>query len=132
MMASATPLVGGIIEELEREDNERGPEPDEGEGLLLRVLVPPNPRAAGTDPSCLAPYGNGGVQCDHCGGWFGVTFWTCPACQSIALWERQVLMEDRPQLPLRPTPHERDGRDQAPAPARPHPRTARARLGSTR
>ncbi|MFH8736858.1 hypothetical protein [Streptomyces sp. NPDC017964] len=131
MMASVAPLVGGIFEEWEREDNERGPEPDEGEGLFLRVFVPPAPRAAGIDLGCLAPNGSGGLQCDQCGNWFGVTFWTCSACKSIAMWER-VLMEERPQLPLRPTPHERDGRDQAPAPARPHPRTARVRRGAPR
>jgi len=29
---------------------------------------------------------------------------------------------DRPPLPQRPTPHERDGRQPVPAPARPHSR----------
>lgn len=32
--------------------------------------------------------------------------------------------EDRPELPMRPTPHERDGREPEPQPAREHPSTA--------
>ncbi|MFM9681690.1 hypothetical protein [Streptomyces brasiliscabiei] len=85
MMASA-PLSGGLIDDLEREDNERGPEPDESEGLFLRVLVPYAPHAAGTDLHRLAPHGSGGMQCDTCGGWFGVTFWTCSTCAAVAAW----------------------------------------------
>jgi hypothetical protein len=85
MMASA-PLSGGLIDDLEREDDDLGPEPDESEGLLPRVLVPYAPHAAGPGPHHLAPHGSGGLQCDTCGGWFGVTFWTCPACAAFAAW----------------------------------------------
>ncbi|MFD6275056.1 hypothetical protein ACFWFI_05710 [Streptomyces sp. NPDC060209] len=51
------------------------------------------------------------LQCDTCSGRFGFTGWTCPACKALGLLT----------LPMRPTPHERDGRTEPPpAPARPH------------
>ncbi|MGW2706905.1 hypothetical protein [Streptomyces sp. NPDC001340] len=120
MMASA-PLSGGLIDDLERQDDDLGPEPDESEHQYLRVLLPYTPHAAGTAPTRLAPHGNSGLQCDTCGGWFGVTFWTCSACAALGACARPAVMENRPPLPMRPTPHERDGRDQPPAPVRPHP-----------
>ncbi|MDX3433890.1 hypothetical protein PV664_33955 [Streptomyces sp. ME01-18a] len=53
---------------------------------------------------------SGQLQCDQCSGWFGFTGWTCPACKQL-----------QGALPMRPTPHERDGRtEQPPPPARPH------------
>ncbi|MGW0653732.1 hypothetical protein ACWD4T_33960 [Streptomyces umbrinus] len=120
MMASA-PLSGGLIEDLEREDDDLGPEPDESEQQFLRVLLPYTPHAAGTGVVRLAPHGTSGNQCDTCGGWFGVTFWTCGACQAIPVHGQQAVMAGRPLLPVRPQPHERDGRGQPPAPVRPHP-----------
>ncbi|MER5556342.1 hypothetical protein ABT001_32595 [Streptomyces sp. NPDC002793] len=52
------------------------------------------------------------LQCDRCQGWFGYTGWTCPACLAVGA---------QMALPMRPTPHERDGRTEpSPAPARPH------------
>ncbi|WP_405669053.1 hypothetical protein OG379_41250 (plasmid) [Streptomyces sp. NBC_01166] len=59
-----------------------------------------------------APAENSGqLQCDRCSQWFGFTGWTCSACQALGLTA----------LPMRPTPHERDGRTEPPpAPARPH------------
>jgi hypothetical protein len=132
IMASAARLVGGIIEDLEREDDDLGPEPDESEHQFLRVLLPYTPHAAGTVPTRLAPHGNSGLQCDNCRGWFGVTLWTCPACQNlgyrltgvdwVASEQRRNAVMTQPQLPMRPTPHERDGQGQeAPEPVRPHP-----------
>ncbi|MFI6125372.1 hypothetical protein ACIBCU_37620 [Streptomyces sp. NPDC051064] len=54
---------------------------------------------------------SGQLQCDVCSGWFGFTGWTCPACKQL----------QGGALPMRPTPHERDGRTEPPpAPARPH------------
>lgn len=81
MMASA-PLTGGLIDNLEHEENERGPEPDESEGQFLRVLIPHV--GVGTSLHPLAPRGSGRMQCDRCGGWFGVTFWTCGTCQALS------------------------------------------------
>lgn len=124
MMASAR-LTGGLIDGLEREDDDLGPEPDESENLFLRVLIPHTARSAGITPHHLAPHGSGGLQCDTCGTWFGVTFWTCAACAAIRAQLRlPVTSQGRQPLPTRPTPHERDGRDQPPAPARPHPQGA--------
>ncbi|MFJ8982579.1 hypothetical protein [Streptomyces sp. NPDC102282] len=59
-----------------------------------------------------APAENSGqLQCDRCSGWFGFTGWTCPACQQL----------QGMALPMRPMPHERDGRTEpSPTPARPH------------
>lgn len=58
-----------------------------------------------------APESNGTVQCDQCGGRFGYTGWTCDACKQLR----------GAALPMRPTPHERDGRTEQPSePARPH------------
>ncbi|MEY9997315.1 hypothetical protein ABIE67_009434 [Streptomyces sp. V4I8] len=124
MIASPAPLAG-LFEDMEREDNGRGPEPDETEGQFLRVVMPYAAHGASIDLLPLAPHGSGGQQCDTCGGWFGVTFWTCPACAAYAVWQQPARMEDeRPPLPMRPTPHERDGRDHPPAPVRPHPQAA--------
>lgn len=132
MMASA-PLSGGLIDDLERKDDDLGPEPDETEGcLFLRGVVPYVARGAGTGLHRLVPHGNGGLQCDTCGGWFGVTFWTCPACLATGAWQRHAVMEERTRLPLRPTPHERDGRSQSPEPARSHPTVVAADPGSRR
>jgi len=65
---------------------------------------PPSAAPATTENS-------GQLQCDTCSGWFGFTGWTCPACQQL----------QGMTLPMRPTPHERDGRTEPPpAPARPH------------
>ncbi|MFJ1774981.1 hypothetical protein ACIOFQ_32850 [[Kitasatospora] papulosa] len=71
-------------------------------------------RCGGVAP---APTENSGqLQCDTCGQWLGVTGWTCSACQQL----------QGAALPMRPTPHERDGRtDPPPAPARPHAATPR-------
>ncbi|MCX4598337.1 hypothetical protein OG819_55360 [Streptomyces sp. NBC_01549] len=132
MMASVAPLVGGIIEDWEREDDDLGPEPDESEHQFLRVLLPYTPHAAGTVPARLAPHGNGQLQCAVCSGWFGVTLWTCSACQKLGYrltdsdWRagarRRNAVMTQPQLPMRPTPHERDGQGQEPPePVRPHP-----------
>ncbi|MFM9812816.1 hypothetical protein ACKI16_30415 [Streptomyces scabiei] len=129
-MMSSAPLSGGLIDDLEREDDERGPEPDETEALHLRILIPYASHGAGIERQPLAPHG-GGLQCDTCGGWFGVTFWTCSACQATGAWRHEPVAEERPPLPIRPTPHERDGRDQPPAPVRPHPRAHHWR-GSSR
>jgi hypothetical protein len=132
MMASAR-LTGGLIDDLEREDDDLGPEPDESEGLFLRVLIPRAARSVGTASHRLTPYGSGGLQCDTCGGWFGVTFWRCGACAAISARQRLAFASaQRQPLPTRPTPHERDGRDQPPAPARPHPHGALSALGSRR
>ncbi|WP_405535411.1 hypothetical protein OG426_55675 (plasmid) [Streptomyces canus] len=132
MMASAR-LAGGLIDDLEREDDDLGPEPDESEGLCLKVLIPRAARSAGTASRRLTPHGSGGLQCDTCGGWFGVTFWTCGACTAIRAQLRLALTsQGRQPLPTRPTPHERDGRDQPPAPARPHPQGALSALASRR
>ncbi|WP_370270837.1 hypothetical protein [Streptomyces sp. V4I8] len=132
MMAPAW-LTGGLIDELEREDDDLGPEPDEGESLFLAGVLAYAARPAGTVSHRMAPHGSGGLQCDICSGWFGVTFWTCPACAAISAWQRPVsASEERRPLPMRPTPHERDGRDQPPPPARPHPRGALSALASRR
>ncbi|MFB8030614.1 MULTISPECIES: hypothetical protein [unclassified Streptomyces] len=60
-----------------------------------------------------APAENSGqLQCDRCSVWFGFTGWTCPACLAVGA---------HMALPMRPMPHERDGRTEpSPAPARPH------------
>ncbi|MGW1620965.1 hypothetical protein [Streptomyces sp. NPDC002172] len=76
ILASAR-LAGGLIDDLEREDNERGPEPDETEGRLLRLVIP---TGAG---QVRLPLNGGGLQCADCGGWFGVTFWLCDACKDL-------------------------------------------------
>jgi len=57
-----------------------------------------------------APAESNQLQCDRCQGWFGYTGWTCPACLAVGA---------QMALPMRPTPHERDGRTEpSPAPAR--------------
>ena len=32
-------------------------------------------------------------QCDRCGGWFGLTAWTCSACQQLAHYLRMATLE---------------------------------------
>lgn len=102
MMASP---LGGLIEDLVREDNDRGPEPepDTGEGSI-RTLIPYTPQVAQIAAIApdRAPFAGGGLQCDNCGGWFGVTFWTCGACRAIAARQVETLMDDNRQLPLHP------------------------------
>ncbi|MZE76774.1 hypothetical protein [Streptomyces xinghaiensis] len=123
MARPGTVVTAGLIEDLESEDDRRGPERDETDSLSFRVILPHR--------RSRAPYGGSGQQCDICGGYFGVTFWTCSACQNLGYRlsgngraggaRRTPVMEERPPLPVRPTPHERDGRAQNPEPARPHP-----------
>ncbi|MGQ4459607.1 hypothetical protein [[Kitasatospora] papulosa] len=65
-----------------------------------------------TAPAPVPVESSGQLQCDTCSGWFGFAGWTCPACQQL---------QGAAALPMRPTPHERDGRTEpSPAPARPH------------
>uniref|UniRef100_A0AAU1M5V1 Uncharacterized protein n=1 Tax=Streptomyces sp. NBC_00148 TaxID=2903626 RepID=A0AAU1M5V1_9ACTN len=64
----------------------------------------------------LAVIGRIGVRCSDCRDFEAVVtrngVVTCPS---------PVHSESRPPLPVRPQPHERDGRqDQSPSPARPH------------
>lgn len=80
MTRPGTNVTAGLIEDMEREDDERGPEPDESELRVLRVLIP-----SVTARQPAAPRGSSGLQCDQCGGWFGVSFWTCSACAASAL-----------------------------------------------
>lgn len=133
MMASS---LGGLIEDLERDDNDAGPEPepDTGEGAI-RTLLPYTPQLARITASApdRAPFAGTGLQCDNCGGWFGVTYWTCEACKAIASQVR-TLKDDNRQSPLRSTPHMRDGRVKSSAElARLHPHASRRpRLGDGR
>ncbi|WP_431776268.1 hypothetical protein [Streptomyces cucumeris] len=55
--------------------------------------------------------------------------WKCRDCRDfervitrtgVANCTNTVHAETKPPLPMRPTPHERDGRQNAPQPARPH------------
>lgn len=69
-------------------------------------------RCGGVAPAPVPVESSGQLQCDMCSQWFGFTGWTCPACQAL---------QGAAALPMRPTPHERDGRTEpSPAPARPH------------
>ncbi|MEW2467895.1 hypothetical protein AB0919_23165 [Streptomyces sp. NPDC046994] len=87
-MMTPPPLIGGLFEDMESEDEDLGPMPDESEDQFLRVLIPHTPRSAGTGQHRrLTPHRNGGVQCDTCGFWFGVTFWTCAACAATGAWK---------------------------------------------
>ncbi|MGY4973471.1 hypothetical protein ACWGCC_30390 [Streptomyces nigrescens] len=53
-----------------------------------------------------------------------------PAPQDQRLDQLRATSADgRPQLPMRPTPHERDGRQDSPTPARPHSRAFLALAG---
>ncbi|MEW2497542.1 hypothetical protein AB0942_29005 [Streptomyces nodosus] len=72
----------GIIDDLEREDDDLGFEPDETEERLW-VRIPSVSGDTTVGVHRLAPHSSGLQQCDVCGGWFGVTFWTCPACQVL-------------------------------------------------
>ncbi|MFJ8982640.1 hypothetical protein [Streptomyces sp. NPDC102282] len=149
---SATTLTSrsGWLEDEERKDNQRGYERDETDQvhqLVHRLVADGDTRAESAgrharrtlaemapgyqrQPVLLltralsyrssaapAPAVNSGqLQCDRCQGWFGFTGWTCSACQQL----------QGAVLPMRPTPHERDGRTEPPpAPARPHAATPR-------
>ncbi|MCQ8194674.1 hypothetical protein [Streptomyces rugosispiralis] len=55
--------------------------------------------------------------------------WKCGDCRDfervitrtgVAICTSPVHAADKPKLPMRPTPHERDGRQDSPQPARPH------------
>ncbi|MFD7677444.1 hypothetical protein [Streptomyces sp. NPDC060187] len=115
----------GLIDDLVEDDDARGPEPDDD--ASLRVVLPFS--TFQVTALLASPAVSGLQQCERCGGWFGVTFWACAACQNLRLAKAHRLrtgagavMTDSPPLPMRPTPHERDGRDQPPRPpARPHP-----------
>ncbi|MCX4919948.1 hypothetical protein [Streptomyces sp. NBC_00687] len=72
------PVHAGLFDEMEDEDNARGPEPDDD--AFLRAVVPVPTHGTATP---LAPTGAGQLQCANCSGWFGVTFWVCAACQSL-------------------------------------------------
>ncbi|MFJ6661600.1 hypothetical protein ACIQNG_35415 [Streptomyces sp. NPDC091377] len=70
------PVTAGLYEDMEDQDNELGPEPEQDETecsqrLVLRVVIPtvPNPTAMPLQ------------QCAGCGGWFGVMSWYCSACR---------------------------------------------------
>ncbi|GGZ29531.1 hypothetical protein [Streptomyces nitrosporeus] len=79
---------------------------------VLLLARPLDFRPTDEAPQTLAaPLSNSGQQCDTCGTWFGYAGWTCAACQQL----------QGAALPMRPTPHERDGRTEpTPEPARPH------------
>jgi hypothetical protein len=99
MAAPTTRPLGGIVDDLEDEDNRRGYEEEPAVQLVLPLLV----RESDNHPTCdirtvsagmspgagsvrrrivhLATVGNT-VQCDRCGGWFGLAF-TCGACQAL-------------------------------------------------
>ncbi|MYV42993.1 hypothetical protein GT030_30040 [Streptomyces sp. SID1328] len=78
MTRPGTRPQAGIIDDIEREDDRKGYEPEEATGHPLREVIP-GPRAR-----LLPLHDSGQMQCDYCGGWFGVTFWTCSACQSLS------------------------------------------------
>ncbi|MFI8008279.1 hypothetical protein [Streptomyces sp. NPDC086010] len=66
-------------------------------------------RCGGVAPAPVESSGQ--LQCDTCGTWFGYAGWTCSACAQLR----------GAALPMRPTPHERDGRTEQPSEtARPH------------
>ncbi|MER5362452.1 hypothetical protein [Streptomyces sp. NPDC002785] len=100
----------GTIDDIRREDDAKGYERDETDRFnqLVRSLVIDGDRRAElggrrarrtlaemtpgytrqpvlllTRPLPVTPSGNGNQQCDQCGGWFGVTSWTCSACQNL-------------------------------------------------
>lgn len=58
-------------------------------------------------------------KCRDCHGFESVVTRT-----GVVTCDNPVHAETKPQLPMRPTPHERDGRQDSPEPARPHSRTA--------
>lgn len=63
-------------------------------------------------------------------GWIGPKCRDCRDFESVVTrngvvtCDNPVHAETKPQLPVRPTPHERDGRQDFPEPARPHRRAA--------
>ncbi|MGD6757292.1 hypothetical protein [Streptomyces sp. BH105] len=58
-------------------------------------------------------------DCPDCDG-----FDTVVTRRGIAVCANPLHHADRPALPMRPTPHERDGRTESPQPVRPHALTA--------
>ncbi|MFI7352100.1 hypothetical protein ACIBSR_38340 [Streptomyces sp. NPDC049936] len=67
----------------------------------------------------LAVVGRIGPTCRDCRD-----FETVVTRTGIVTCDNPVHAETKPQLPLRPTPHERDGRQDSPEPARPHRRAS--------
>ncbi|WP_328974002.1 hypothetical protein [Streptomyces sp. NBC_00239] len=67
----------------------------------------------------LAVVGRIGPKCRDCRDFESVVTHT-----GIVTCDNPVHAETKPQLPMRPTPHERDGRQDSPEPARPHRRAA--------
>ncbi|MFD3907878.1 hypothetical protein ACFXOL_10785 [Streptomyces californicus] len=67
----------------------------------------------------LALVGRIGPKCRDCRD-----FVTVVTRNGVMTCDNPVHAEDKPQLPLRPTPHERDGRQNSPQPVRPHQRVA--------
>ncbi|WP_438297776.1 hypothetical protein [Streptomyces sp. HUAS TT7] len=67
----------------------------------------------------LALVGRLGPKCRDCRDFESVVTRT-----GIVTCDNPVHAETKPQLPMRPTPHERDGRQDSPEPTRPHRRAA--------
>jgi hypothetical protein len=67
----------------------------------------------------LAVVGRIGPKCRDCRDFESVVTRT-----GVVTCDNPVHAGDKPQLPMRPTPHERDGRQDSPQPVRPHSRAA--------
>jgi hypothetical protein len=67
----------------------------------------------------LAVVGRIGPKCRNCRDFERVV-----TRNGVVTCDNAVHAEDKPALPMRPTPHERDGRQDSPQPARPHSRAA--------
>lgn len=67
----------------------------------------------------LAVIGRIGPKCRDCRDFERVV-----TRHGVVTCDNPVHAETKPQLPMRPTPHERDGRQDSPEPARPHSRAA--------
>ncbi|WP_274036739.1 hypothetical protein [Streptomyces sp. MMBL 11-1] len=67
----------------------------------------------------LAVVGRIGPKCRDCRDFESVV-----TRNGLVTCDNPVHAETKPQLPMRPTPHERDGRQDSPEPARPHRRAA--------
>ncbi|MEU0032022.1 hypothetical protein [Streptomyces sp. NPDC006335] len=67
----------------------------------------------------LAVVGRIGPKCRDCRDFESVV-----TRNGVVTCDNPVHTETKPQLPIRPTPHERDGRQDSPQPARPHSRTS--------
>ena len=67
----------------------------------------------------LAVIGRIGPKCRDCRDFERVVTRT-----GVVICDNPVHAEANPPLPMRPTPHERDGRQDSQQPARPHSRTA--------